>query len=92
MFKVSKVTMIDLSKGMLSKAREKIENDENLKSQSEKFHLVQGPCEELPFRDEQFDVILSIDVMCSVDDQKKTLDEAYRVLKVSIDEYCNPLL
>ncbi|KAG2393894.1 hypothetical protein C9374_003658 [Naegleria lovaniensis] len=79
--KISKVCMIDLSNGMLSKAREKIENDENLKSQSEKFDLVQGPCESMPFNDEQFDVILSIDVMCSVDDQKKTLDEAYRVLK-----------
>jgi len=78
MDKVSDVTMIDLSKGMLAKTREKIEKRN---SDYHRFNVVEAPCEQLPFDADTFDWVLSIDVMCSVDDQKKTLDEAYRVLK-----------
>ena len=78
MDKVSDVTMIDLSKGMLAKTREKIEKRN---SDYHRFNVVEAPCEQLPFDADTFDWVLSIDVMCSVDDQKQTLDESYRVLK-----------
>ncbi|EFC41726.1 predicted protein [Naegleria gruberi] len=79
MDRIESITMIDLSSGMLNKAREKVRTE--MKDNLSKFELMEAPCESLPFQNETFDTVLSIDVLCSVDDQKKTFDEAYRVLK-----------
>ncbi len=40
-----------------------------------------GFAENLPFRDEQFDLVLIAVTICFVNDPEKTLEEAYRVLK-----------
>lgn len=40
-----------------------------------------GKGEEMPFENEQFDSVVSADVLCTVDDVDAVLSEAYRVLK-----------
>ncbi len=40
-----------------------------------------GFAENLPFRDEQFDLVLIAVTICFVNDPEKTLEEAYRILK-----------
>ena len=44
-------------------------------------HLIQGVAENLPFKDENFDMILSLSTLQHVNDQYKTLSEIKRVLK-----------
>ena len=43
--------------------------------------VVSAPAEDLPFDDDQFDVVVSTLVLCGVDDQAKALAEARRVLR-----------
>jgi ubiquinone/menaquinone biosynthesis C-methylase UbiE len=43
--------------------------------------IVNAPAENLPFPDDQFDVVVSTLVLCGVDDQAKALSEAQRVLR-----------
>ena len=45
--------------------------------------LRQAPAEEIPFEDASFDTIVSTLVMCSVEDPRRALSEARRVLKPS---------
>ncbi|MCD4666612.1 class I SAM-dependent methyltransferase [archaeon] len=40
-----------------------------------------GSAEKIPFKDKSFDVVILSDVIEHVDDEKKSLDEIYRVLK-----------
>jgi SAM-dependent methyltransferase len=47
----------------------------------DQLHFVSGRGEDLPFRDESFDVILSYDVFEHVQDLKRVLVECYRVLR-----------
>lgn len=72
---VQHVTLVDKSAGMLEQAR--------AKEQQTRVPLafVQAPLEQLPFENTSFDCILSIDVLCSVQDQQKALLEVNRVLK-----------
>ncbi|ACR79675.1 MULTISPECIES: class I SAM-dependent methyltransferase [Kosmotoga] len=73
----SKVVLIDASSKMLKIAEEKA------KKQAKNVNLkfVHSRLENLPFPDNFFDTILSIDVFCSVQDQQKALLEVERVLK-----------
>jgi ubiquinone/menaquinone biosynthesis C-methylase UbiE len=43
--------------------------------------LVDGPAEQLPFEDDTFDTVVSLAVLCSVDDPPRVLAEIRRVLK-----------
>jgi SAM-dependent methyltransferase len=44
-------------------------------------NVVEQPCEDLPFDDEQFDLALMVTTICFVDDVSKCLSEIYRVLQ-----------
>ena len=59
----------------LLKAQQKTK-DENVN-----IHLIRGVSEDLPFKDEKFDMILHLSTLQHVDDQHKTLSEIKRVLK-----------
>ncbi len=65
-----KVTGIDLSKSALQFC--------NLRG---KYDLIQASGEEIPFRDNSFDVITMLDVLEHIEEDAKTLKELYRVLK-----------
>lgn len=43
--------------------------------------IVAGIAENLPIRDSRFDFVLLVTTICFLDDVKKALDEAYRVMK-----------
>ena len=43
--------------------------------------LVEAPAEELPFEDDSFDTVVSLAVLCSVDDPERVLEEIRRVLR-----------
>jgi len=43
--------------------------------------LVEGPAEQLPFEDDSFDTVISMTVLCSVDDPGRSLQEIRRVLR-----------
>lgn len=43
--------------------------------------LVEGPAEALPFEDESFDTVVSLAVLCTVDDPARVLQEIRRVLR-----------
>jgi ubiquinone/menaquinone biosynthesis C-methylase UbiE len=43
--------------------------------------LVQTPAETLPFEDDSFDTVVSLAVLCTVDDPKRALAEIRRVLR-----------
>lgn len=67
------ITGIDLSVGMMEKAREKgIE------------HLVIGDARELPFLDKSFDATLTVHVFHLIEDRKKMMQEAARVSRKMI--------
>jgi ubiquinone/menaquinone biosynthesis C-methylase UbiE len=70
------VTAIDFSAGMLEKA-EVLRNKQNLSNVS----LINMDAQDLKFKDETFDFIISSFVFCTVPDPLKGFSEAYRVLK-----------
>jgi ubiquinone/menaquinone biosynthesis C-methylase UbiE len=43
--------------------------------------LLEGPAEALPFEDESFDTVVSLAVLCTVDDPSRVLQEIRRVLR-----------
>ncbi|ADH98163.1 class I SAM-dependent methyltransferase [Salisediminibacterium selenitireducens] len=72
-----RVTGIDLSPGMLKKAKERmvtLAGDTDI-------HLEEMDVEELPFADKTFDTIVTSCVYCSVPDPVKGMKEMRRVLK-----------
>ncbi|MBT4539357.1 class I SAM-dependent methyltransferase [Candidatus Woesearchaeota archaeon] len=71
------LTAIDISKGMLNKAKKKA-NDLGLKVKLELTNT-----DYLPFKDDSFDYVIATFVLCSVPDQKKMLLEIKRVVKNS---------
>lgn len=72
-----KVTLFDLSEGMLSVAREKVFR-ENLQ---ERVVFQRGDMVHLPFDDNSFDVVLSTYSLCPLYDPVKGALELYRVTK-----------
>ena len=69
------IVAVDISKGMLRRAEEKLENYNG------KIELCLGDLRNLPFKDEIFDTVFSSWVFCSVADPVKGLIEVCRVLK-----------
>jgi len=69
------IVAVDISKGMLRRAEEKLENYNG------KIELCLGDLRNLPFKDETFDTVFSSWVFCSVTDPVKGLIEVCRVLK-----------
>ena len=73
-----KVTGIDVTPEMLDRSKE------NLKKTSiENVNLKQATAEELPFPDNNFDVIISNGVFNLIPDKKKAFSEVFRVLKLN---------
>jgi SAM-dependent methyltransferase len=71
-----KVTGIDFTQAMIEKARAN-----NAKLGYSNVEFVQGDIEEMPFADQQFDVIVSNCVLNLVPDKNKAFSEIYRLLK-----------
>ena len=71
-----KVTGIDFTDAMTEKARAN-----NAKLGYSNVEFIQGDIEEMPFSDNQFDVIVSNCVLNLVPDKQKAFSEMYRVLK-----------
>jgi len=63
---------MDISKGMLERARKRLGED---------FSLVRANAEELPFKDSSFDTVVSTFTLSSVKNIKKAIKEMRRVLK-----------
>ena len=74
---VPKVTGLDLSEGMLSVGRKKIEDS----SLSGKIEMIQGDSENLPFEDSSFDAITVAFGVRNFETLENGLQEIYRVLK-----------
>ena len=70
--KNNNVTIVDTSKEMLSRAKEKEIPEEN---------LVVGDAADLPFENDQFDVVLCSDALHHFPSREKSLEEMARVLK-----------
>jgi ubiquinone/menaquinone biosynthesis C-methylase UbiE len=51
------------------------------REQARSAEVVQAPAEDLPFEDDSFDTVVSTLVLCGVDDQARSLQEARRVLR-----------
>ena len=75
--KASKIVGLDLSEGMLSVAKKKIEG----KDISEKLEFIKGDSEELPFDDNSFDAITVSFGIRNFENLEKGLSEILRVLK-----------
>lgn len=75
--KASKIVGLDLSEGMLSVARKKIEGS-NI---SEKINFIKGDSEALPFKENSFDAITVSFGIRNFEHLEKGLSEIYRVLK-----------
>jgi len=73
----SQVVLLDKSQKMLDIAKSKAVNINN----GLKLDFQHAPAESLPFKNNNFDTILSIDVFCSIKNPKKVLQELHRVLK-----------
>src|SRR5262245_12804447 len=71
-----RVTVIDLSEGMLRRARRRVQQ-----SEMTWVDLVLGNALELPFEDESFDHVLLSHVITVVSDPVKLIDETRRVTK-----------
>lgn len=71
-----KVTGIDFTDAMLEKARKN-----NTKLGYPNVEFIKGDIEDMPFDDNEFDVVVSNCVLNPVPDKKKAFSEIYRVLK-----------
>jgi ubiquinone/menaquinone biosynthesis C-methylase UbiE len=72
---VDELVGVDPSEPMLRRARrraEKVGRD---------VPLVEAPAEALPFEDDSFDTVVSLTVLCTVEDPARTLGEIRRVLR-----------
>ena len=66
---------VDPSEPMLRRARRRAENI------GRDVTLVEAPAEALPFEDDSFDTVVSLTVLCTVEDPARTLGEIRRVLR-----------
>lgn len=71
-----KVVGLDMTEKMINKAKEN-----KLKLGYENVEFVQGDIEQMPFDDNQFDVVISNCVLNLVPDKNKAFSEIFRVLK-----------
>ena len=71
---LSKITCVDPSKGMINKGKEKLKNYKNL-------NWIIAPAEKLPVKDNLFDFYTISFGLRNTKNLKKSLAEAYRVLK-----------
>ncbi len=55
--------------------------EKQIQQQKPAAKLLRAPAEDLPFNDGSFDVAVSTLVLCTVDDQRRALDELRRVLR-----------
>jgi ubiquinone/menaquinone biosynthesis C-methylase UbiE len=72
---VEELVAVDPSEPMLQRARERAAGI------ARKVTLVEAPAEALPFEDDAFDTVVSLAVLCTVDDQARALSEIRRVLR-----------
>jgi len=72
-----KVTLFDISEGMLAVANEKAAQDQ----MGERIEIEVGDMLDLPFEDDSFDVVLSTYSVCPVYDPAKAAAELYRVTR-----------
>ncbi|MBL4632235.1 MAG: class I SAM-dependent methyltransferase [Kofleriaceae bacterium] len=73
---------VDLSAGMLSKAKER------------GLDVVQGSITQLPYKDESFDLVYSVKVLAHIEDIERAMSEMARVTRpggVVLAEFYNPL-
>lgn len=79
----SEIVLSDVSEGMISDAKENLENlNRNIQ-----FQIID--CSELPFEDESFNVIIANHMIFYVKDREKTFSEIKRVLKKDGFFYCS---
>jgi ubiquinone/menaquinone biosynthesis C-methylase UbiE len=71
----TKLTAMELSREMLAIARERAEAAEI------EIDLHEGDAQELEFPDESFDTVLITLALCTIPDDRKAAEEAYRVLR-----------
>lgn len=74
----ARATGIDLTEAGISMTRERLKA---AGFSEDDFTLMQGNAEQLPFRDEAFDIVYSYGVLHVTPDTKKAFSEAWRVLK-----------
>jgi ubiquinone/menaquinone biosynthesis C-methylase UbiE len=72
---VEALVAVDPSEPMLQRARQRAAE------LGRKVTLVEAPAEGLPFEDDSFDTVVSLAVLCTVDDQARALSEIRRVLR-----------
>jgi ubiquinone/menaquinone biosynthesis C-methylase UbiE len=73
--KIGELVGVDPSEPMLRRARRRAAD------LGRDVTLVEGPAEALPFDDESFDTVVSLAVLCTVDDPSRVLQEIRRVLR-----------
>lgn len=72
---VDEIVGVDPSQPMLRRARDRAAE------LGRDVTLLQAPAEALPFADDSFDTVVTLAVLCSVDDQGRALAEVRRVLR-----------
>jgi ubiquinone/menaquinone biosynthesis C-methylase UbiE len=72
---VDELVGVDPSEPMLRRARRRASD------LGREVTLVEAPAEALPFEDDSFDTVVSLAVLCTVDDPQRALREIHRVLR-----------
>lgn len=72
---VDELVGVEPSEPMLRRARQRAAEA------GRKVTLVEAPAEQLPFEDESFDTVVTMAVLCTVDDPEESLREVRRVLR-----------
>lgn len=75
-----KIVGLDLSRGMLKKAKKKIIN-QNPTSNNINVTFIGGDAENIPFKDSSFDCVMSINMLEHLDNIHKAVEEMKRVVK-----------
>ena len=70
-----KITLTDISEGMLKDARQ------NLGDYSKRFNFNQADAQNIPYEDNSFDVVIADHIFYHISDKQKALSEIKRVLK-----------
>jgi ubiquinone/menaquinone biosynthesis C-methylase UbiE len=72
---VEELVGVEPSEPMLRRARQKAADS------GREVTLVEAPAEQLPFEDDSFDTVITMAVLCTVDDPERSLREIRRVLR-----------